>query len=85
MQAPGFWDDQDRAAKVSAEHARTQRRLDRYRELRPGARLQRFPIYETVNLAGRAMTLMWAQTRGWEQAAEALLVIGMERLKSRLP
>jgi thiamine kinase-like enzyme len=59
--------------------------LDRYRELRPQARLQRFPIYETVNLAGRAMTLMWAQTRGWEQAAEALLVIGMERLKSRLP
>src|SRR5947209_11380371 len=33
MQAPGFWDDQERAAKVSAEHARTQRRLDRYREL----------------------------------------------------
>jgi peptide chain release factor 2 len=33
MQAPGFWDDQERAAKVSAEHSRTQRRLDRYREL----------------------------------------------------
>ena len=59
--------------------------LDRYRELRPQATLQRFPIYETVNLAGRAMTLMWTQMRGWEQAAEALLVIAMERLKSRLP
>lgn len=59
--------------------------LDRYRELRPQATMQRFPIYETVNLAGRAMTLMWTQMRGWEQAAEALLVIGMERLKSRLP
>ena len=33
MQEPGFWDDQERAAKVSAEHARAQRRLDGYREL----------------------------------------------------
>jgi thiamine kinase-like enzyme len=69
---------------VAAEEGR-KAFLDRYRQLRPTASLQRFPIYETVNLAGRAMTLMWAQTRGWEQAAEALLVIGMERLKSRLP
>jgi peptide chain release factor 2 len=33
MGEPGFWDDQERAAKVSAEHARTQRRLDSYRAL----------------------------------------------------
>src|SRR5947209_7597940 len=33
MQEPGFWDDQEQAAKVSAEHARTQRKLDRYREI----------------------------------------------------
>jgi peptide chain release factor 2 len=33
MQAPGFWDDQQRAAKVSAEHASVQRKLDGYREL----------------------------------------------------
>lgn len=69
---------------VAAEEGR-KAFLNRYRELRPQATLQRFPVYETVNLAGRAMTLMWTQTRGWEQAAEALLVIGMERLKSRLP
>ena len=31
--APGFWDDQQRAASVSAEHARLQRRLDRYQRL----------------------------------------------------
>jgi peptide chain release factor 2 len=30
---PGFWDDQARAAHVSAEHARLSRRLDRYRRL----------------------------------------------------
>jgi peptide chain release factor 2 len=33
MQAPGFWDDQAEAAKVSAEHARTTRRLDTWRGL----------------------------------------------------
>jgi len=31
--APGFWDDQQHAASVSAEHARLQRRLDRYERL----------------------------------------------------
>jgi peptide chain release factor 2 len=31
--APGFWDDQQRAARVSAEHARLTRRLDRYERL----------------------------------------------------
>src|SRR5215208_1001755 len=33
MQAPGFWDDQAKAAKVSSEHARLQRRLDTFRSL----------------------------------------------------
>ena len=33
MQAPGFWDDQATAAKVSAEHARTTRRLETWRSL----------------------------------------------------
>jgi peptide chain release factor 2 len=33
MQAPGFWDDQERAARVSAEHASVQRKLEEYRSL----------------------------------------------------
>jgi peptide chain release factor 2 len=33
MGEPGFWDDQERAARVSAEHSRAQRKLDRYRSL----------------------------------------------------
>jgi peptide chain release factor 2 len=33
MQEPGFWDDQERAAKISAEHSRAQRKLDGYRNL----------------------------------------------------
>lgn len=33
MQAPGFWDDQETAAKVSSAHAAAQRRLEQYRTL----------------------------------------------------
>jgi peptide chain release factor 2 len=34
LNAPGLWDDQARAAKVSADHARVSRRLEGYRQLR---------------------------------------------------
>jgi peptide chain release factor 2 len=34
MRAPGFWDDQARAARISTEHARLTRRLERYERLR---------------------------------------------------
>jgi peptide chain release factor 2 len=33
MGEPGFWDDQETAAKISTEHARISRRLDRYARL----------------------------------------------------
>jgi peptide chain release factor 2 len=33
MGAPGFWDDQEGAAQVSAEHARTARKLETFRAL----------------------------------------------------
>jgi peptide chain release factor 2 len=33
MGEPGFWDDQHRAAEISAEHARLTRRLERYETL----------------------------------------------------
>ena len=33
LSAPGFWDDQSNAAKVSSEHARVSRTLDGYRSL----------------------------------------------------
>jgi peptide chain release factor 2 len=33
LSAPGFWDDQQHAAAVSAEHARIARRLERYEHL----------------------------------------------------
>ena len=34
MSEPGFWDDQQRAARISAEHSRTQRKLERYERLK---------------------------------------------------
>src|SRR4051812_37727058 len=33
MGAPGFWDDQEHAAKVSSAHARVQRRIETFRGL----------------------------------------------------
>jgi peptide chain release factor 2 len=33
MQEPGFWDDQEQAARVSAEHSMLSRRLETYRSL----------------------------------------------------
>jgi peptide chain release factor 2 len=33
MQEPGFWDDQESAAKVSADHASASRKLESYRKL----------------------------------------------------
>src|SRR4051794_29895145 len=33
MQAPGFWDDQEAAAKVSSQHASASRKLQTFRSL----------------------------------------------------
>ena len=33
MREPGFWDDQERAARVSTEHARASKRLESYEQL----------------------------------------------------
>jgi peptide chain release factor 2 len=38
MGEPGFWEDPEAAAKVTAEHARTRRRLDAFRTLEHDAR-----------------------------------------------
>ncbi|MHB8719628.1 MAG: phosphotransferase family protein [Candidatus Dormibacteria bacterium] len=74
----------DWADSAAAEHARAEF-LDRYLELRPAATLTRLPLYEAVHTAERAMVLMWGQRRGWEDAAESLLVLAMERLNTPAP
>lgn len=75
---------QDWQESAAAEDARAAF-LNRYLELRPQATLQRFPIHEATHLALRAMVLMWGQMPGWEDAAESLLVLAMERLKQPAP
>jgi hypothetical protein len=77
--APASWED-----SIAAEETRA-RFLRRYLELRPHATLERFPIYEALTLGLRAMTFMWAQRSGWQRIAETFLVMGHERLYSRLP
>jgi len=69
---------------LAAEEMRVQF-LRRYRELRPYATLERFAVYEALQLALRAMSFMWAQVQGWEGMAETFLVLAFERLKSRFP
>ena len=77
--SPKSWED-----SVAAERTRLLF-LQRYMELRPHATLQRFGVYEALQLALRAMAFMWQQSSGWERIAETLLVMAFERLKSRLP
>jgi hypothetical protein len=77
--APRDWDDSN-----AAEESRILF-IQRYQELRPYATLQRFAIYEALQLALRAMAAMWSQSSGWERVAETFLVMAFERLKSRLP
>ena len=77
--APRDWEE-----TIAAEESRVIF-LQRYRELRPYATLQRFAIYEALQLALRSMAFMWAQSSGWERASETFLVMAFERLKSRLP
>jgi hypothetical protein len=74
----------DWTQSAAAEEARALF-IRRYLELRPHATLDRFGIYEALQLALRAMAYMWSQLPGWEQGSEALLVLAFERLNSKLP
>lgn len=76
---PDTWQESE-----AAEQAR-QMFLHRYLELRPHATRQRFPLYEAVHLANRAMVLMWGQSEGWNEAAESLLALANERLSTPAP
>jgi aminoglycoside phosphotransferase (APT) family kinase protein len=77
--SPKDWND-----SVAAEETR-RLFIRRYRELRPHATLQRFAVYEALQLALRAMSFMWAQTHGWERIAETFLAMAFERLNTPLP
>jgi len=75
---PKGWED-----SYAAEEAR-RIFLSTYMDMRPDTSLQRFQAYEAINLANRAMTLMWGQMSGWEWAAETMLTLALERLNTPL-
>ncbi len=56
--------------------------LDAYCALRPEYRGARFPLYEALSLATRALVVMWSQPRNWQYTAETLIALAYERLKT---
>ena len=57
--------------------------LDAYTTVRPTYRGARFPIYEALSLATRALVVTWAQSRNWDYTAQTLIALAYERLKTR--
>ena len=57
--------------------------LDAYCAVRPEYRGTRFPIYEALSLATRALVVTWAQSRSWEYTARTMIALAYERLKTR--
>ena len=71
MQEPGFWDDQERAARVSAEHSRAQRKLESYRTLE--SELDDLETLEELAAEDDAITAELEQTRADVEARLAEL------------
>ncbi len=71
MGEPGFWDDQERAAAITAEHARTTRRLSTYEELaRDVEDLE--PLAELAEEDPEIETELEQQVRSVQERLEAL-------------
>ena len=68
MGAPGFWDDQERAATTGAEHARANRRLEAFRSLSDDVE----PLAELAELAEEDPSL-GAELEGQVASVEARL------------
>jgi hypothetical protein len=56
--------------------------LDAYCAVRPEYRGARFPLYEALSLATRALVVVWSQPRNWPYTAETLVALAYERLKT---
>jgi peptide chain release factor 2 len=79
MQRPGFWDDAERAARVSAQHAATQRRLETFRSLESDASdLEELAELsaDDAELAGELDSQLASVERRLEQLEEARLFNG---------
>ncbi len=71
MQRPGFWEDQERAARISAEHAADQRRLETLRSLQSDVS----DLEELAELSAEDAVLageLDSQLRAVEERLEAL-------------
>jgi peptide chain release factor 2 len=71
MGEPGFWEDQERAAAVSAEHARTSRRLTAFRALESDA-LDLEPLAELAEDDPGMTAELEEQIRSVQERLEAL-------------
>jgi peptide chain release factor 2 len=78
MGEPGFWDDQERAAKISAEHSRTQRKLDSYRKLEADVD----DLEALQELAAEDESMAAELQEQYESVRERLANLEMERLFS---
>jgi aminoglycoside phosphotransferase (APT) family kinase protein len=74
---PKDWSDTAAAAEARRAF------LDSYTAVRPGYRGARFPIYEALSLATRALVVTWSQSRNWDYTAQTLIALAYERLKTR--
>src|ERR1700682_464720 len=73
---------QDWSDTVAADEAR-RIFLDAYISVRPHYHGARFPIYEALSLATRALVVTWGQSRNWEYTARTLIALAHEKLKTR--
>lgn len=74
---PEHWSD-----TVQANQAR-RIFLNAYQSIVPDYDGRRFPLYESLSLATRALVLTWSQTTNWEHTARTLVALAFERLKTR--
>jgi peptide chain release factor 2 len=76
MGRPGFWDDQQHAARVSTEHARLSRRLERYERLRGDYEDARELLAMDGEMAGEIAESLAPLERELERLQEAALFTG---------
>ncbi len=75
--APKHWSDTERSNEARRVF------LDAYCQVRPEYRGARFPLYESLSLATRALVVTWTQGRNWDYTAQTLIALSYERLKTR--
>ena len=76
MSQPGFWDDQERAQKISTEQARVSRRLETYERLTARVRGRQRPLRARTGDGRRDRRVDRAAARRADRLEEAALFNG---------